>query len=134
MRLLLDTHVWLWALLDPTRLSRRAAQLLQDGDNELWLSPVSLWEAQMLAERGQIALDAPPAKWIERELVQFPLRDALLTRSIAIASRKVRLPHADPADRFIVATALVEGLQLVTADARLLEAGECRVISAGRRG
>jgi PIN domain nuclease of toxin-antitoxin system len=133
VRLLLDTHVWLWALMEPARLSRRASTLIQDDDNELWLSPVSAWEAHLLAERGQIVVDAPPGEWIERQLIQFPLRDALLTRSIAVASRRVRLPHEDPADRFIVATALVQGLQLLTADTRLLGAAACPVIAAGRR-
>ncbi len=130
MRLLLDTHVWLWALLDPSRLSQRAQRLLHDPANELWLSPVSVWEAHLLAERGRIELDAPPGDWIERELTRFPLRDAPLTRSIAIGSRAVRLPHADPADRFIAATAAVGDLDLVTADAQLASAGACRVVPA----
>jgi len=132
VRLLLDTHVWLWALAAPERLSRRARQAVEDGENELWLSSMSIWEAHLLAERGRIKLDLPPADWIERELTRFPLRDAPVTRGIAMASRSVRLAHDDPADRFIVATALLEGLRLVTADVRVLGSGACPTLSAGR--
>lgn len=128
-----DTHVWLWALLDPSRLSPPARELLEDGDNELWLSSISAWEAHLLAEEGRIEVDAPSPEWIERELIQLPLRDAPLTREIAIKSRAVRLPHNDPADRFIVATAAVNDLDLVTADDRILKAHACRTIDASGR-
>ena len=132
MKLLLDTHVWFWALTDPERLARRAQTALEDADNELWLSPVSVWELHLLAERGRVVLDAAPAEWIERELVRFPVRDAPLTRAVALRSRLVSLPHDDPADRFIVATAAIDGHRLVTADDRLLGSRACPTLSARR--
>ena len=129
MRLLLDTHIWLWALANPDRLTSRARDAVADEANELWLSSISVWEAHLLAERGRIRFDAPAGEWIERELTRFPLRDAPVSRAIALASRTVRLPHDDPADRFIVATAVVEDLQLVTADARILGSRACRMLN-----
>ncbi len=129
MRLLLDTHIWLWSVLDPERLGRRAARHLASSANELWLSPISAWEAVLLAERGRIAVDDSPAAWVERALRAAPLREAPLTFDVALESRRVRLPHPDPADRFLAASALVHGLTLLTADKRLLRAKVCPTMS-----
>ena len=121
MKLLLDTHIWIWSVASPARLSRKVATALSSGRNELWLSPVSVWELLVLVEKGSLKLDRPAAAWVDAAL-QAPgsLRDAPLTREIAIESRRVPLAHQDPADRFIAATAVVNGLTLVTADERLL--------------
>jgi PIN domain nuclease of toxin-antitoxin system len=121
-RLLLDTHIWIWALLEPERLVPGIAEALQDEANELWLSPISAWELIMLVEKGRVALDRDPATWIADVSSAVPVRDAVLTRQVVIESRLVRLVHDDPADRFIAATAIVHDLVLVTADERLLEA------------
>lgn len=125
MKLLLDTHIWLWSVLDPERLGRRAARELASSANELWLSPISVWEATLLAERGRIVVEDSAASWVERALRAAPLREAPLTFDVAIESRRVALPHADPADRFLAASALVHGLTLLTADERLLRAKVC---------
>lgn len=58
LKLLLDTHIWLWALLEPERIASRLARRLEDHANELWLSPMSMWEALLLAERGRIAVSS----------------------------------------------------------------------------
>lgn len=60
MRLLLDTHILLWALLEPARLSKRVATALQDPANELWVSPISTWEMILLAEKGRVILEPDP--------------------------------------------------------------------------
>lgn len=124
MRLLLDTHVWLWALLEPARLRSRTASAIKDPDNELWLSPISVWEALVLAERGRVAIADEPATWIRAVLQGFPVREAPLTREVAIVSRRLDLDHDDPADRFLAATAVVHDLMLVTDDERLWQAGQ----------
>jgi PIN domain nuclease of toxin-antitoxin system len=129
VRLLLDTHIWIWSLLEPGRLSRRVARRLEDPANELWLSPISVWETLLLAERGRIRIEVPPIRWIEAVLRAFPVRDAALTREVATVSRAVDLPHQDPADRFIAASAIVYELALVTADERLLRSKKYRTIS-----
>lgn len=104
MRLLLDTHVWIWSVASPDRLSKRAAVALSSARNELWLSPVSVWEALVLAEKGRLKLDRPAAAWVEAALAApEALRDAPLTREVAFESRRLPMPHDDPADRFIAA-------------------------------
>ncbi|MBI4220848.1 MAG: type II toxin-antitoxin system VapC family toxin [Chloroflexi bacterium] len=129
MRLLLDTHIWVWSLLDPERLSQPVVRKLEDPDNELWLSPISVWEALLLAEKGRIRLQMAPLRWIDSVMNAFPVRDAPVTREVATASREVDLPHQDPADRFIAASAIVYGLTLVTGDGRLLRSKKYRTLS-----
>jgi PIN domain nuclease of toxin-antitoxin system len=130
MRLLLDTHIVLWSLLEPGRLSPAVRQHLGDPDNELWISPITAWEMAVLAEKGRVLLDAPdPTAWIRGMLSQVPLREASLTHEVALQSRCVDLGHQDPADRFIAATAMVYDLVLVTADHRLLGATQLRTMA-----
>ncbi len=129
MKLLLDTHIWLWALLDPDRLSPAVRAALASSENELWLSPISVWEAHLLAERGRVQIDSAPAEWVERMVQALPRREAALTTDIAVASRRLALSHEDPADRFLAATAQVLGLTLVTADARLTSSTEYAVMA-----
>ena len=82
----------------------------------------------LLAERRRIELELAPALWIEAALRDFPVRDATLTREVATVSRAVDLPHDDPADRFIAASAMVYELTPVTADERLLGAKGYRTV------
>lgn len=117
MRLLLDTHIWLWSLSEPKRLSRRVKQELEDTNNELWLSPISTWEALLLHAKGRIQLDGSPRDWMEEATRH--MREAPLTHEIVLAAQELPLSHQDPADRFLAATAEVLGLTLVTADERL---------------
>jgi PIN domain nuclease of toxin-antitoxin system len=120
VNLLLDTHIWLWSLLEPDRLWEPVAAALESRDNRLWLSPISVWEAVLLAEKGKIALDGGPEAWIARALRRVPVEEPALTRAVALRSRTLGLRHPDPADRFIAATASVYDLTLVTADERLM--------------
>ncbi|MHC4472906.1 MAG: type II toxin-antitoxin system VapC family toxin [Planctomycetota bacterium] len=120
MRLLLDTHVWLWQLARPEELSRRAAAALAEIRNELFLSPVSVWEALVLARKGRIRLPQDPREWVREALRRTPAQAADLTHEIALQSEDLEgLAAPDPADRFLVATCLVHDLVLVTADRRL---------------
>ncbi len=116
MKLLLDTHIWLWSLLAPEKLGRRTAEELEREDNELWLSPVSVWEALVLAEKGRIELLPDPERWVRDALHDVPMKEAPLIREVAIQSRRLPIPSKDPADRFLAATAHVYELTLVTND------------------
>jgi len=129
VKLLLDTHIWLWGLLEPDRLSGPVQAALADADNEIWLSPISVWEALTLVERGRLAVTMPAAEWVERMVQALPRREAPFTHEIAIASRQLTLVHQDPADRFLAATARVLGLTLVTADEQLLHSTEYAVLA-----
>lgn len=121
MKLLLDTHIWLWALREPSRLSRRVLQELKDSRNELWLSPISTWEASLLHAKGRIRLCGNLREWLADATAHF--HEAPLTHEIVVAASELPFSHPDPADRFIAATAGTLGLTLVTADERLLGLG-----------
>jgi PIN domain nuclease of toxin-antitoxin system len=128
LRLLLDTHIWLWSFIDPERLGKRTRDQLRDGTNELWLSPVSTWEALILHDKGRVYLAPDPRQWIAQNTA--PFREAPLTHEIAAASQFLHLPQRDPADRFLAATAKVLDLTLVTADVNLLGLGEIATLAA----
>ena len=128
MGLLLDTHIWLWGLLEPDRLSDTVKRACLSHEGELRLSSISVWEALLLAERGRIALDPDPRRWLQKAMSVAPIVETPVTIDVALASRAVDLEHRDPADRFIVATAQVLGLTLVTADARLLRCRDIEVL------
>lgn len=121
MNLLLDTHVWIWSKSEPERIGKRATKELSSEDNELWLSPVSVWEALALMQKGRIRMK-DPLLWVEQATQQ--LREAPLTHEIVRAAFTLPLEHSDPADRFLAATAKVLNLTLVTADRKLLGLGE----------
>jgi PIN domain nuclease of toxin-antitoxin system len=117
LKLLLDTHVWLWSVIDPRRLGRSTLQTLKSQNNELWLSPISTWEALTLHHKGRVDLHGDLAAWVEGATAGF--KEAVLTHEICLAARELPL-HKDPSDRMIAATALVLDLTLLTADERLL--------------
>jgi PIN domain nuclease of toxin-antitoxin system len=127
MKLLLDTHIWLWSFREPERLGKRALQEIKDPANELWLSPISTWEALLLNAKGRIRLPADLSRWVAE--TTGPLHEAPLTHEIALASRQLLLAHSDPADRFLAATAQVLHLTLVTADTHLLGLGEISTLA-----
>ncbi len=126
MRLLLDTHIWLWTLSDPKRLGRRVLQQLKDDANELWLSPISTYEALTLHYKGRFEIDGNLTEWLARATAGT--REAPLTHEIALVARQLPL-HQDPADRVLAATAEVLDLTLVTADERLLGLGTIRTMA-----
>lgn len=122
MKLLLDTHIWLWSHVDPDRLTPKVAAALESADTELWLSPISVWEFLLLAQRGRLRVEHDdPQAWVETALSRVPMEDAPITREVARRSRTVAVPHQDPADRFLAATAQVFELTLVTDDVNLLK-------------
>jgi len=101
---------------------------LENESNELWFSPISVWEILLLAEKRRIILEADRKKGIRNMLQNLPFREAAINQEVAIQSRDVNFPHQDPADRFIAATAMVYQLTLVTADKRLISAKDFSVL------
>ena len=126
MRLLLDTHIWLWSLSEPRRIGRRVLVQLKDQDNELWLSPMSTYEALTLYYKGRFEIKQDLSEWLARATAGT--REAPLTHEIALVARQLPL-HQDPADRILAATAEVLDLTLVTADERLLGLGTIRTMA-----
>ncbi len=129
MKLLLDTHIWLWSLLEPERLGQEVSKELESSQNELWISPISLWETVVLAEKGRLILRPDPETWVRTALSKAPMKEAPINAEVALLSRKIRLPHQDPSDRFIAATASVFGLTLVTEDSKLHEIKGVQILS-----
>jgi PIN domain nuclease of toxin-antitoxin system len=120
LRLLLDTHVWLWQLLEPERLSRRASAVIEDAEAEIHLSPLSVWEALLLADKGRLQLEPDGPVWVRKALEKSPLLIAELTHEVAIRSRDLPgFESRDPVDRFLAASCLVLGMTLVTRDSAM---------------
>jgi len=126
LKLLLDTHIWLWLFRDQLRLGQQTFQELQDTKNELWLSPISTWEALTLNSKGRIHLSGDLKDWLERATAGT--QEAPLTHEIALAASQIPM-HQDPADRILAATAQILDLTLVTADERLLGLGNIRTLA-----
>jgi PIN domain nuclease of toxin-antitoxin system len=121
MRLLLDTHIWIWSHVAPERLAPRVTAALVESDAEVWVSPISVWEFLLLVERKRLILQVEAERWLDAAWSSAGLHEASLNREVARHSRSVKVPHQDPADRFLAATAVVYGLTLVTDDMNLLK-------------
>lgn len=93
MKLLLDTHIWLWYALGDSQLSTNLQSIIASETTELWLSPISIWEVMLLAEKGRIALQSDTATWINQSIKSLAIGEAALNRQIAILSRQINLPH-----------------------------------------
>lgn len=126
MKLLLDTHIWLWTVREPERLARRVMSELKNLENELWLSPISVWEALLLRRKGRIQVSGDLNTWLSDSTAN--LREAPLTNEIVVTAELLNL-HADPADRFLAATAKALDLTLVTANERLLGLGDIATLA-----
>ena len=129
MRVVIDTHAWIWWVTSDRRLSRRARAAIGKaaGKNDLWLSQISVWEMAKKVENGQLALVRPLDEWLDAALEADGLQVAEMTRAILVDSCRLPLPfHGDPADQIIVATARSQSATLVTRDARLQDYAHVR--------
>ena len=122
MRIVLDTHAWVWWATDDRRLSRRARSLIQlaGRHKEILVSAISIWELAKKVEKQQLVFDRPLRQWIESAVELPGLRIVELTSDILIDSCELPQPfHGDPADQLIAATARRLQATLVTKDAKL---------------
>ena len=118
--IVLDTHVLIWLNDDAGRLSSAAREAIRH-EEELGVSAISLWEVSMLYQYGRIELGLPLETWLEKACCQPKIR--ILPISVTIAANTARLEmHGDPADRLIVASALVHKCALVTRDENIQNA------------
>jgi PIN domain nuclease of toxin-antitoxin system len=118
MRLLLDTHVLLWALITPKRLAKDIRSAIENANNEVLFSAASIWEIAIKATRNKLDLGVSPDE-IAVTAAASGFTE-LPVRSVA-AAHVVKLPlhHRDPFDRILVAQAITEPATLYTADAQL---------------
>jgi len=133
--LLLDTHVWLWyAEGNADRLPPSSVKKLEQARQEsgLRVSSISVWEVGVLHAKERIQLSSPLRDWIRRALTPTGITLMPLDADTAVESTLLPgEPHADPADRFLIATARTKGLVLATRDEAILEygnAGHVRVL------
>jgi PIN domain nuclease of toxin-antitoxin system len=132
--LLLDTHVLAWMDADDAALGSQARQTIRQAWSvgEVAVSAISFWEVAMLAQRGRLQLPVPPNTW-RADLLEAGVREIPLDGRVAVAAAALEGLHRDPADRFIIATALASSAVLVTADSRILDwAGELSRVDARR--
>ncbi|MCP1275005.1 type II toxin-antitoxin system VapC family toxin [Gluconobacter albidus] len=115
MKLLLDTHLLLWAAGEPDRLSVRARSLMEDQDNDLVFSAASLWEVTIKAGLGRADFQVDP-HLLRRGLIENGYEELPVTGQHALAVGQLPDVHRDPFDRILVAQATVEGLLLLTHD------------------
>ncbi|MBZ5726520.1 MAG: type II toxin-antitoxin system VapC family toxin [Acidobacteriia bacterium] len=128
MKLLLDTHIWVWAIQRPDKLGRGVRRELRRAGNELYLSPVSIWEAHHMVRRRRFNLNRPFSQWVREALAQAALREAPFTFAVGEAAAQLEFPQSDVGDIFLAATAVTFGLTLVTADAQLLACSWLRTL------
>ena len=128
MKLLIDTHIWIWLVNKPQHIGARTRRLLADLRQEVFLSPVSIWEVILIARNGRLGRSRDPYDWLARALAEPMLLDAPMSREVALEMGRFELPHNDPADRWLIATARVNRCKLVTADEKIIDSGAVETI------
>ncbi|HVK88408.1 MAG TPA: type II toxin-antitoxin system VapC family toxin [Kofleriaceae bacterium] len=116
MRILLDTHAWLWLMLEPARIGPATRALVEAGEHTFLLSIASVWELAIKHAAGRLTLPEPPHAYVQSRTRADGIR--VLAISVAHACRSAELPrhHADPFDRLLVAQAELEQLTILTHD------------------
>lgn len=114
MKVLLDTHTFIWAIMDERRLSPTARNLIASSD--LWWSVVSLWEAIQKAKIGKLSLPLPAGPFLTGELSTSHVRLLPVTPSHVLRVEELPLHHRDPFDRLLIAQSIEEGWPIITAD------------------
>lgn len=116
MKVLLDTHTFLWWNLDDGLLSKRAKEIIADGENEVYLSAASAWEIAIKCARGRLVLPEPPGAYLAARMEMN--RFLALPVQISHAARVYELPmlHNDPFDRLLIAQSQLESLPLLSGD------------------
>jgi len=115
MKLLLDTHLLLWAAGEPRRLSKPARGLIENPGNELFFSAASLWEVVIKRGLGRADFKVD-ARLLRRGLLDNGYSELPILSDHVVATESLPLIHKDPFDRILVAQATVEGVTLLTAD------------------
>lgn len=122
MRVLLDTHAFLWFLAGDERLSRKALEAMSDENAELFVSAASVWEMAIKASLGRLHLPLPVADYVAEKI-----HDGFQVMPIdwvhAAAVQKLPFHHRDPFDRLIIAQAQIEKLPLVSGDSTFQKYG-----------
>lgn len=129
MKYLLDTHIWLWSLLEPEKLNQPMRKVLENPANAFFISPITIWETLILSEKNRINLKPSAQEWIVKAIEQSQVKEIQLSHAIAMKSRMLDVSHQDPADRFIAATAWEYDLILMTVDEKLSQSKQIKIFN-----
>jgi len=116
MKILLDTHVWLWMQASPRRLGEQATELVTDTSNALLLSAASSWEIAIKYALGRLDLPEPPATYVPDRMRRSGVDGLVVHHAHALAVASLPPHHRDPFDRLLVAQAVIEDLVVLTSD------------------
>lgn len=116
MKLLLDTHVFLWLIADDSRLSTTASRLILSSDNELCLSTASVWEIFLKTQIGKLPIPKPVGAFLRTQLAENAISTLPLTLGHVLSLESIPMHHRDPFDRILIAQALTESIPILTAD------------------
>ena len=127
MRILLDTHAFLWWVADDERLPAKPRRLIGDGRNEVLVSAVTGWEIAVTAALGRLELPDPPDRFVPQQLRDNAFEALPVTMSHALAVSRLPDLHRDPFDRLLIAQAVLERLTLVSGDEEVARYPDVRV-------
>jgi PIN domain nuclease of toxin-antitoxin system len=128
---LLDTGVWLWSVGDPSRISRRAREVMAEVSHDVFLSAVTSWEVAIKAASGKLRLPEPPDLYVPRRMATQGLRPLAVSHEHALTVFALPHHHRDPFDRLLIAQARVEDMTLISAD-RMFDRYPVQLLWAGQ--
>ncbi len=118
-KILLDTHIWLWSILSPEKLGDKGQAMIEEAENDLFLSAASSWEISIKYKLGRIPLPEPPEAFILQRLMRDNIKPLSVEHHHACRVSVLPDIHRDPFDRILIAQAQTEQLLLITADQQL---------------
>lgn len=130
MRYLLDTVVWVWSVWEPERISRKAREVMDDLEQEIFLSAVTAWEVAIKSGSGKLVLPEAPASYVPRRMIEQGLRPLQVSHQHALAVFSLANHHRDPFDRLLIAQAQIENMVLISSD-KLFEQYDVPLLWAG---
>jgi len=116
MKLLIDTHVFLWLRNSPDKVPKDVLQLYQNSNNVVFLSMASIWEMQIKNQLGKLDLDLPLGELVEQQCLENELKILNIEAEHIYALQNLPFHHSDPFDRLILSQAQIENLTLASAD------------------
>ena len=128
MRILIDTHIFLWLIEDSRRLSNKYRQIIHNLDNEIFLSVVSVWECVIKYQTGKLNFPSSPETYLPMQRRKHLIKTLNVDENSIVRLINLPLLHKDPFDRLIISQALQHDLLLMTEDRAILAYPEIRIL------
>lgn len=119
MKILLDTHCWIWMTASPERFSHPVLEMLTDSGNRLFFSAVSAWELAIKFQLGKLRLPMPLEEWVPSRMKATGVESLQIAHVHGLLAGRLPPHHRDPFDRLLIAQARIERLPLLTADGKI---------------